>query len=57
MTNARLAARRFAKNPQDVHFVARNLKAEGMSDEDVLTGLCRAAFPAHLANDSTAVAA
>ena len=54
MTNAQKARKAFAQNPIRSDLVTRNLKAKGMSDEDVLTGLCMAAghTPAHHATDS-----
>jgi len=59
MTNAEKARHAFIQNPGRSDLVTSNLKAEGMSDEDVLTGLSMAAgfTPAHRATDSAAATA
>ena len=60
MTNAQKARQAFTQNPERSDLVTRNLKAKGMSDEDVLTGLSMAAGymdnSAHRAAPSAAAA-
>lgn len=43
MNNAEFAARRFANKPNHIDLVIRQLKADGINDEDILTGLSMAA--------------
>lgn len=43
MNNAQIAAKRFSKNPNNPGLVTHQLQIEGMSNDDILTGLSIAA--------------